>query len=136
MVQVFIDVDGLGTWKNCFTKNDVTLPERGYFGFTSHTGDAADNHDLIRIMTYQIENEHTGKQEPPSSQPTRVDRRPDINLKTNTPVPLSAQGTSSGASYVWYGVLVVFIILAVGGIGAAAFVAYSKMNSPKSYKRF
>ncbi|KAI8619166.1 legume-like lectin [Chytriomyces sp. MP71] len=41
MLQVSVDVDGFGTWKPCFTKTHVTLPERGYFGFTSHTGDAS-----------------------------------------------------------------------------------------------
>ncbi|KAI9330755.1 legume-like lectin family-domain-containing protein [Obelidium mucronatum] len=147
MLQVFVDVDGLGAWRPCFTKNDVSLPERGYFGFTSHTGDASDNHDIIRVTSYAIDNEHTSKPEPPSSNndsPGKSYNRPDGYHKGGnnyehhlrpTPTPAIQQSTS-GASYIWYSLLVIFIVFAVAGIAFAAFVAYKKMNSPKSYKRF
>ncbi|KAJ3092373.1 hypothetical protein HK100_006959, partial [Physocladia obscura] len=144
MLQLFIDVDGTGEWKNCFTKNDVSLPLRGYFGFTSHTGDASENHDILRVTSYSIQNEHTSKQttpEPPSG------RRASLTGKyTNKPgdsVPLSKyspsstnSGSKSGAmGWLWTVLLVIFCIVGVAGVGVGAFFAYQKMNQPKSYKR-
>ncbi|KAJ3017809.1 UNVERIFIED_CONTAM: hypothetical protein HDU68_011462 [Siphonaria sp. JEL0065] len=148
MLQVFTDVDGLGAWRPCFTKNDVTLPERGYFGFTSHTGDASDNHDIIRVTSYSIQNDHTSKPEPPSTNTGKSHNKPDSDAYAGssnspyssngykpTPTP-SIQSSSFGTSYIWYSLLVILLVFAVGGIAFAAFVAYKKMNSPKSYKRF
>jgi mannose-binding lectin 2 len=43
------NVGGNGEWTDCFSQNDVWLPENAYFGATASTGDLADNHDIISI---------------------------------------------------------------------------------------
>ncbi|KAJ3134101.1 hypothetical protein HK100_003801 [Physocladia obscura] len=147
MLQLFVDVDGTGEWKNCFTKNDVSLPLRGYFGFTSHTGDASENHDILRITSYSIQNEHTSKQttpEPPTGGGRRVSstgksaNKPGDSIPPPKYSPSSVNSKSNGGAqgWVWTVLLVVFCIVAVAGVGVAAFFAYQKMNQPKSYKRF
>ncbi|KAJ3345718.1 hypothetical protein HDU83_003773 [Entophlyctis luteolus] len=145
MLQVFVDVDGLGSWKNCFTKNDVSLPKRGYFGFTSETGDASDNHDILRVSTYSIQNEHTGKgtPQPPVVQNDAVKQRPLRQMGTADAKPAAPQppqppsdSSSSAWGWMWTALVVVFCVIAVGAVAAGALVAYQKMNQPKSYKRF
>ncbi|KAI8619165.1 hypothetical protein BC830DRAFT_826696 [Chytriomyces sp. MP71] len=49
---------------------------------------------------------------------------------------IPTHAAKSGMSGFWFGVLVVICVFATAGIAMAAFVAYQKMNSPKSYKRF
>lgn len=39
-------------WQTCFTLNNIVLPDKGYIGFSAKTGDAFENHDLIRVTTY------------------------------------------------------------------------------------
>jgi hypothetical protein len=38
--------------------NDVSLPTSGYLGFSSHTGDASDNHDILSVSTSAVTNAH------------------------------------------------------------------------------
>ncbi|RKP05604.1 legume-like lectin, partial [Thamnocephalis sphaerospora] len=41
----------------CFTHNqDVTLPTPAYIGFSAHTGEVTDNHDLIWVSATEIPN--------------------------------------------------------------------------------
>ncbi|KAJ3075237.1 hypothetical protein HDU98_008853 [Podochytrium sp. JEL0797] len=150
MIQVFIDVDGQGTWRECLTKNDVTLPERGYFGFTSHTGDASDNHDILRVTSYSIENEHTSKPEPPKPGDSTSNKGGDKSYNTPdrdayrkpaapipTAVPQSAKkSNSSFVATLGYTLLVLFVVVAVGAVGFVLYGMWKKTNSPKSYKRF
>ncbi|KAI8827410.1 legume-like lectin family-domain-containing protein [Chytriomyces cf. hyalinus JEL632] len=134
LLELYVDVDGLNTWKPCFSVKDVTLPERGYFGFTSHTGDASDNHDIIRVNAYSIDNEHTKSPSKPAQdygKSFNTPTRPNGNVPTATPVV-----AKSGGSYFWTGLVVIICVFVVAGIAVAAYVAYSKMNSPKAYKRF
>ncbi|KAJ8654469.1 hypothetical protein O0I10_009910 [Lichtheimia ornata] len=38
-------------WDQCFKTSDITLPDNIYLGFTAHTGEVTDNHDIIGITT-------------------------------------------------------------------------------------
>ncbi|KAG0249944.1 hypothetical protein BG011_008791 [Mortierella polycephala] len=40
-----------GQWDDCFTIMDVKLPSHTYLGFTSHTGEVHDRHDIISVTT-------------------------------------------------------------------------------------
>jgi len=50
-VEVLLKVKNEDTYQPCFTIQNVTLPTIGYIGFTSHTGDAFDIHDIISVET-------------------------------------------------------------------------------------
>ncbi|RKP40160.1 legume-like lectin, partial [Dimargaris cristalligena] len=50
-VRMMVDKD---TWEDCFTATNVTLPNNLYMGFSAHTGDISDNHDLISVKTQSM----------------------------------------------------------------------------------
>ncbi|KAL0085599.1 legume-like lectin family-domain-containing protein [Phycomyces blakesleeanus] len=38
-------------WEVCFKQHKVELPDQVYLGFTAHTGEVTDNHDIISVTT-------------------------------------------------------------------------------------
>ena len=38
-------------WQTCFILNNIVLPDSGHIGFSAKTGEAVDNHDIIRVTT-------------------------------------------------------------------------------------
>ncbi|CAE6467285.1 unnamed protein product [Rhizoctonia solani] len=50
-LNVQLQYKGWDEWTECFTVHDVSLPNSPYLGFTAHTGDVSDNHDIISIST-------------------------------------------------------------------------------------
>lgn len=46
-----LQTDAWDVWTTCFTLHDIVLPSTYYLGFTSHTGEVHDNHDIISITT-------------------------------------------------------------------------------------
>jgi mannose-binding lectin 2 len=50
-VEVLLKIRNEDVYQPCFTIQNVTLPSIGYVGFTSHTGDAYDIHDILSIET-------------------------------------------------------------------------------------
>ncbi|CAE7207440.1 unnamed protein product [Rhizoctonia solani] len=50
-LNVQLQYKGWDEWTECFTVYDVSLPNTPYLGFTAHTGDVADNHDIVSIST-------------------------------------------------------------------------------------
>jgi mannose-binding lectin 2 len=44
--------NGQKGWQSCFVVSNVTLPDTGYIGFSSLTGDAHDNHEIHRVSSY------------------------------------------------------------------------------------
>ena len=54
-LTVSTDTDGMNTWTECFTIDNVLLPTKYYFGFSAATGELSDNHDIISVHTYRLE---------------------------------------------------------------------------------
>ncbi|KAF8678963.1 Legume-like lectin family, partial [Rhizoctonia solani] len=50
-LNVQLHYKGWDEWTECFTVYDVSLPNTPYLGFTAHTGDISDNHDIISVST-------------------------------------------------------------------------------------
>ncbi|KAI8981523.1 lectin family integral membrane [Pilobolus umbonatus] len=44
-----------GSWRECFKVQSVSLPEVFYLGFSAHTGELSDNHDIISIETTPLQ---------------------------------------------------------------------------------
>ncbi|KAJ3240421.1 hypothetical protein HDU81_003820 [Chytriomyces hyalinus] len=55
-MRVSVSVDGDNTWTQCAYLENAVLPDNGYLGFTSHTGDATDTHDIIKVVATGLTN--------------------------------------------------------------------------------
>ncbi|KAH9042782.1 legume-like lectin family-domain-containing protein [Lactarius pseudohatsudake] len=51
VLDVKIQWKGWEEWSNCFTLNDISLPQNPYIGLTAMTGDVSDAHDIISVST-------------------------------------------------------------------------------------
>lgn len=41
-------------WTTCFVAENLDLPDNPFLGFSAHTGDVSDNHDIISVTTSNI----------------------------------------------------------------------------------
>jgi mannose-binding lectin 2 len=56
---VSTDIDNKAGWKPCFTVEGVRLPTGYYFGMSATTGDLSDNHDIIAVKLYELDDSST-----------------------------------------------------------------------------
>jgi mannose-binding lectin 2 len=97
-------------WDLCFKKHDVTLPEQIYLGFSAHTGEVTDNHDIISVITKSI---------PPA-------------VKEAAPQATKPKAKSSSG-----GVLsVLFKLFLAAGLVGVLFVGYRFYDQKNRMKRF
>lgn len=98
-------------WDKCFKVHDVTLPEQIYLGFSAHTGEVTDNHDIISVLTKSV---------PPA-------------VKEAAPQPAKTKKKSGSGSSV-LGVL--FKMILAGGLVGVLFVGYRFYDQKNRMKRF
>lgn len=55
-MAVFTDFENKQGWKQCFSVSGVSLPTGYYIGMSAATGDLSDNHDIIGVRFYELEN--------------------------------------------------------------------------------
>ncbi|KAK7586127.1 hypothetical protein V9T40_004003 [Parthenolecanium corni] len=55
-LTVFTDFENKQGWKQCFSVSGVSLPTGYYIGMSAATGDLSDNHDIIGVRFYELEN--------------------------------------------------------------------------------
>jgi len=69
-VEVLLKIRNEENYQPCFTVQNVTLPTIGYIGFTSHTGDATDIHDILSVETkgFIIPSKRVRGKQPPQPQ--------------------------------------------------------------------
>lgn len=97
-------------WDKCFKVYDVVLPEQIYLGFSAHTGEVTDNHDIISVLTKSI---------PPA-------------VKEAAPQIAKPKKKSSSG-----GVLsVLFKMLLAGGLVGVLFLGYRFYDQKNRMKRF
>jgi len=109
-------------WTTCFSIPNVVLPPIIYLGFSAHTGDVADEHDIISISTHNaVWHEPTGK-EPSKKRGIRGRNR--------------GGSSSSGASAIggFLYALIKWLFLAV--ILVIAVIVFRGYRMKKSAKRF
>ncbi|GAA5817354.1 hypothetical protein MFLAVUS_010898 [Mucor flavus] len=98
-------------WEQCFKKTEIVLPEQMYLGFSAHTGEVTDNHDIISVTTKSLQ--------PATKEPVYQQQR-------------SKKSSSSGG-----GVLsVLFKIVCAGGLVGVLFVGYRFYDQKNRMKRF
>ncbi|KAI8072130.1 legume-like lectin family-domain-containing protein [Gilbertella persicaria] len=97
-------------WDLCFKKHGVALPEQIYLGFSAHTGEVTDNHDIISVTTKSI---------------------PPAVLESAPQPPRPAKSSSSG------GILsVMFKMFLAAGLVGVLFVGYRFYDQKNRMKRF
>lgn len=112
------DSDGGLIWTSCFAVGNVTLPETGYLGFSAHTGQVHDNHDIISVSANGIINGNSkGHNVPP------------VNIRH----PTSKKESEVTGSHTFW---IVFLVLAGIAVVGYAIYAVQKQQTAKSLKRF
>ncbi|OZJ06551.1 hypothetical protein BZG36_00522 [Bifiguratus adelaidae] len=86
-----LQTHGNDRWDECFRIDGVTLPPVAYLGFTAHTGEVTDNHDIISVTTSSL---------PPV---------PKVSVNRKPPPKLAKSGSVVG----W--------MLKLGGLGLIAY---------------
>ncbi|KAL5021298.1 hypothetical protein ScPMuIL_000453 [Solemya velum] len=62
-LKVSIDIENKNGWKECFSVKGIKIPTGYYFGASATTGQLADNHDIISMKMYELDDdveEYTG----------------------------------------------------------------------------
>ncbi|KAI9791117.1 MAG: hypothetical protein M1816_004348 [Peltula sp. TS41687] len=109
-------------WTKCFELQKISIPTVAYLGFSAHTGELSDNHDIIRVETKNIYNVN------PSSPKPGGDRASDAagakkeskNMKGKPFDPNQAQsheGGGGGGGGGWSGFffkVLLFVVVAGG----------------------
>ncbi|KAG0749477.1 hypothetical protein G6F62_002365 [Rhizopus arrhizus] len=97
-------------WSFCFKKHDIVLPEQIYLGFSAHTGEVTDNHDIISVVTRTI---------PPAA-------------KESAPKPEKVKKSSSSG-----GILsILFKMILAGALVGALLAGYRYYDQKSRVKRF
>ncbi|KAI8373158.1 legume-like lectin family-domain-containing protein [Radiomyces spectabilis] len=97
-------------WTQCFKAYKVQLPERMYLGFTAHTGEVTDNHDIVSVEAKSL-----------TAKP--IEAAPVVNV----PKPKR----SSGGFFSF-----IFKLLVAAGLVAVLFVGYRLYENKNRMKRF
>lgn len=98
-------------WDVCFKQHDVKLPDQIYLGFSAHTGEVTDNHDIVNVLTKSI--------------PPAIQEAAPQTVKQN-------KKSSSGG-----GVLsVLFKMILAGGLVGALYAGYRFYEQKTRMKRF
>lgn len=54
-LELAIHHDKWDEWTTCFVLEGLELPSNPFLGFSAHTGDVSDNHDIISITTSNVD---------------------------------------------------------------------------------
>ena len=88
-----------GEWTDCFSTVGAKVPSVAYLGFSSHTGDLSDHHDIISIDTRNLYNTN------PSTSGSRSGSSSSTSSKSQ-----KSSKSSSGGSWLWFFVKVLLFI--------------------------
>jgi len=133
-LQVMLDVDDAGKWKECFDVSGVRLPTGYFFGVTSATGDLADNHEVVSFKFYELNTPTTDDNE--RDEWRRI--KPGVDyLKPPLDNVDGGEGSYRNSSISGFKLfmLVVFILIGVAVCAIAGYVVFKKREEQKR-KRF
>ncbi|KAJ3341945.1 hypothetical protein HDU93_003766 [Gonapodya sp. JEL0774] len=129
-----LSVNADGAWEQCFKVDNVVLPMVGYVGFSAHTGEVTDHHDILSMSAYGVVNTDSyrtaARALPPIARGTGNTAPLARNINKRRPPP-SPSGSGRGGG--WWKVLLALLV--VGG-AVAGIVLYFSMARGKSAKRF
>nr|KAJ3421805.1 hypothetical protein HK105_002224 [Polyrhizophydium stewartii] len=134
-LNVDLSLQGDNQWTTCFRAHGVSLPKRGYFGFSAMTGGVSSAHDIIEVMTFAL---NSAPERPDSEVPKPAssdDRGRSTNRASqNREQPVQRKPTTVSSSGVSAGIIVILLI--VGLIVAYIGWVMYKTSKANSYKRF
>nr|XP_002126496.1 vesicular integral-membrane protein VIP36 [Ciona intestinalis] len=134
-LQIRLDIDGLGEWRECFSMPGVKLPTGYFIGMSAATGDLADNHDLINVKFFHMDAGRSAEEEAEdwstvlpgvSYLKPPIDNRDDVG---------SGDFRNSSVSGFKLFLLVVCILLGVGVCVVVGVVVFQKRQA-QNRKRF
>ncbi|XP_025834534.1 vesicular integral-membrane protein VIP36-like [Agrilus planipennis] len=129
VLTVSTDIENKAAWKECFQVKGVKLPTGYYFGFSATTGDLSDNHDIISVKMYELDqpNEAEAKEDRSNILPSATYFEPPRD-HVDDAKPSSLSGIK------------IFLLMLVGSIALVACVVLGCMfyqkQQEQSRKRF
>nr|CAH0107425.1 unnamed protein product [Daphnia galeata] len=128
-LSVSTDIDNKAGWKPCFTVDGVRLPTGYYFGMSATTGDLSDNHDIIAVKLYELDDSSTDA--------TAEDRSNIVPAAQSFEPPREHVDDPKPSS--WGGVKL-FLLMLLGVLGVFACIVvgiiFYQRQQEKSRKRF
>ncbi|KAL0083323.1 legume-like lectin family-domain-containing protein [Phycomyces blakesleeanus] len=97
-------------WEECFKVHDVKLPDQFYLGFTAHTGELTDNHDIVYVTTKTL----------------------IPKPKEYIPAPSSSKSKKKSGGFFMF----ILKLLAAAGLVGVLFVGYRMYEKNNSMKQF
>ncbi|XP_055331516.1 VIP36-like protein [Paramacrobiotus metropolitanus] len=134
VLKVSMDIDGENTWKECFKVEGVQLPTGYFFGVSAATGDLSDNHDIISLKFYNLDenadyNTAMARSRIIPSASNAEPQRPHIE-----DVPPSTVAKVAGSGLKVFGYVILIIIICIIVIFGGIFLyQYSKQDRRKRF---
>lgn len=129
-LTVSSDAENKHQWKECFSVENVLLPTGYYMGFTAATGDLSDNHDIVSVRVYQLDEtyNHDLVMQHRSITPYAASSEPQRDHVKDVPPSKVARAGSKFLTVIKWIFIVIFVgvLLAVGG-----YFAYRHFTQPK-----
>ncbi|KAG0139827.1 hypothetical protein CROQUDRAFT_665964 [Cronartium quercuum f. sp. fusiforme G11] len=132
-LEVLVHHDKWDEWTHCFTVWNYTLPESPVLGFTAHTGEVSDAHDIVSVSTTGV------VYHPPEELNKSKPKKPSTNWSNTTGKGgIGSGGMGFGARLLAYLAWIIKWGTVVGCIGLAAFGGkkYFTKYQKESLKRF
>jgi len=127
-LTIQFDVEGENIWSDCLDEEGVVLPTGLFLGMSAQTGDLSDNHDIISMKFYELDDEDDDKD--PSEytllEPNASGSQPDRDHVDDKPISTRRQTVMN-----WF--IVFLVILAIGSL--VGYFVYQK-HQRDSLKRF
>lgn len=108
-------------WTECFETEAFKLPQTAYLGFSAHTGELTDNHDIISFQSYNL------YIRPNTGSPRSGDGGSRAKAQ-----PYNPGGDKERGSWRWFLFKIVLFGIAVGG----GYVGYTMYRASKRGSRF
>lgn len=108
-------------WTECFETEAFKLPQTSYLGFSAHTGELTDNHDIMSVNSFNLH----------MRQNTGSSRSGDRGSKAKAK-PYNPGGDKERGSWRWFFLKIVLLGIVVGG----GYVGYTMYRASKRGSRF
>ena len=114
-------------WTECFETEAFKLPQTAYLGFSAHTGELTDNHDIISVNSYNL----YIRQNTPNTDSSRSGGGGDRGSRAKAQ-PYNPGGDKERGSWRWF----IFKIVLFGMVVGGGYVGYTMYRASKRSSRF
>ncbi|KAI9788322.1 MAG: Vesicular integral-membrane protein VIP36 [Piccolia ochrophora] len=115
-------------WTQCFETSKVKIPSVAYLGFSAHTGELSDNHDIVRVEARNLYSTAPESSKPDQKKSELKDEPvPKSSMKFDPP-----KEVSEGGSWKWFFLKIVLVLIVVAG----GYVGYTIWRTQRRGSRF